>query len=331
MSGRIDRTGMVVRRMHAAEAEAVRLFLAANAAASRPPHRPGWFEWQYVDNPSGCDVRVCCAGERLVGASGFIPCSVVVDGVRRRCAFSTNTIVSSEFRRRGFGRKIHEARAADYDVALSSGQSEANARVYRSIGAVVVEEYRQCLAQTSLPVSRLRPRVAREILSWLRWRASGRTAPGLDVRLEDVPPEVPDSCYTERFGDGAVGPIWTPEHVAWRYARHPYFDYRFATVFRARQKLGFAVLRPKARGHTLVDLYASHANQAGVLCAVACAAGPIGGQFTGTMLDRVFRAAGWMTWRASHRLVGKSNDTALHRSLTERSWCFFGGDSDADR
>ena len=331
MSDGGDLDGMVVRRMHAGEIEAVRSFLAGHAPAGRPPHRPGWFEWQYVDNPDGCDVRVCYAGPRLVGASGFIPCTVIVDGVRRRAAFSTATMVAPAFRRRGLGRAIHEARSAAYDVALSSGQSEANAQVYRSIGAVAAGAYRQCLAQTRAPRVRPRPRVAREVLSWLRWRMSARSFAGLDVRIEDDPPDVPDHCYARRFDERAIGPVWTPEHVVWRYARHPYLDYRFATVLRGRERLGFAVLRPNARGHALVDLYAPRAVQPAVLRAVARAAGPVSGQFTGASLDRVFRAAGWTTWRASHRLVGKSNDPELHRALTERSWCFFGGDSDADR
>ena len=331
MSAAGDLDGMVVRRMRAGEADTVRQFLAEHSLAGRPPHRPGWFEWQYVDNPDGCDVRVCYAGARLVGASGFIPCTLRVDGVPRRGAFSTSTMVAPAFRRRGLGRAIHEARTADYDVALSSGQSEANAQVYRSIGAVAAGAYRRCLAQTRRPRVRPRTRVAREVLSWLRWRTSARSSAGLAVRIEDDAPDVPDHCYTRRFDDRAIGPVWTPEHVVWRYARHPYFDYRFAAVLRAREKLGFAVLRPNAGGHTLVDLYAPCAAQPAVLRAVAQAAGPVSGQFTGTMLDRVFRAAGWTTWPASHRLVGKSNDPGLHRALTERSWCFFGGDSDADR
>ena len=323
--------GLAVRRMRAGEVDAVRRFLAAHAPAGRPPHRPGWFEWQYVDNPDGCDVRVCCTGARLVAASGFIPFALTLGGVRRSGAFATNTLVAPAFRRRGLGRAIHEARAADYDVALSSGQSGANARVYGNVGAVVVGGYRQCLAQTTPPLHRPRPRVAREVASWLRWRMAAQPPSGLRVRIEDAVPDVPNSCYAARFGDGSVGPIWTPEHVAWRYARHPYFEHRFATVFRAREKIGFAVLRPKAGGHTLVDLYAPHADQADVLRAVAHAAGPVGGLFTGEVLDRVFRAAGWTTWRASHRLLGRSNDPVLQRSLSERSWCFFGGDSDTDR
>ena len=332
MSGGAGARQAVLRRMRPDETGVLRSFLAEHVPADRPQLRPGCLEWQYRDNPDGCDVRFCHVGDRLAGVSGFIPCAVEVDGIRRRGAFSTNTLVDPAFRRRGIGRTIHEARLADYDWALSSGQSPENARLYRRLGFLVVGRYRRCLAQTHLPRPGLRRRFAREAASWLRWRAAaGGCHAGLDVRVDDAVPDVPAACYTGRFAAGALGPVRTPGHVAWRYLGHPYFQYRFAVVARASAALGFAVLRPDAGRFLLVDLYAPYAEQAGVLHAVAAALGPVGGQFTGAALDRVFRAAGWMTWPGSNRLLGKSDDAALHRLLERRSWCFFGGDSDADR
>jgi len=315
------------------ETDVLRSFLAAHVPPDRPQLRSGCLEWQYRDNPDGCDVRFCHVGERLAGVSGFIPCSMVVDGATRRGAFSTNTFVAPSFRGRGIGRAIHESRLADYDWALSSGQSPANARLYRQLGFLVVGRYRQCLAQTRLLRAGLRLRIPREIVSWLRWRAAGRDGrdAGLDVRVDKALPDVPAACYTDRFASGALGPTWTPDHVAWRYASHPYFDYRFVVVACAAAPLGFAVVRPQADRFLLVDLYARLADQVGVLRAVAHAVGPIGGHFTGAALDGVFRAAGWTTWPAANRLMARSNDPVLHRLLDQRSWCFFGGDSDADR
>jgi len=59
--------------------------------------------------------------------------------------------------------------------------------------------------------------------------------------------------------------------------------------------------------------------------------GPIACPFTNGALDRLFRQAGWLTFRAGGQLMGKSNDPTLHRLLRERDWCFFAGDSDTDR
>lgn len=331
MRSQVGATGVVLRRMTPSETNVLRSFLATHYRSGRPQLRPGCLEWQYRDNPDGCDVRFCHVGGRLAGVSGFIPCAIVADGVRRHGAFSTNTLVDPSFRGRGIGRAMHESRLKDYDWALSSGQSPANARLYRRMGFLSVGQYRQCLAQTSLPPLGLRLRFAREMVSWLRWRARPGHDAGLSVRIDETVPDVPAACYADRFANGAIGPTWTPDHVAWRYAGHPYFEYRFAVVVRASSPLGFAVARRHEDRWLLVDLYARHTDQVDVLRAVARAIGPFAGQFTGAALDRVFRAAGWMTWPASNRLMGRSNDPALQRLLEQRSWCFFGGDSDADR
>ncbi len=331
MSSRTGAAKLVMRLMRPNESSVLRCFLAAHYLPERPQLRPGCLEWQYRDNPSGCDVRFIHIDGRLVGASGFLPCDIVVDGVRRRGAFSTNTFVDPLFRGRGIGRAIHESRLADYAWALSSGQSPANAQLYRRLGFLIVGRYRQCLAQTRLPRPSWRPRFARETASWLQWCTSAGPDAGLDVRIDETLPDVPAECYTDRFADVAVGPTWTPEHVVWRYVRHPYFEYQFAVVVRASSPLGFAVVRRHGGRFLLVDLYSPQAEQVNVLSAVARALGPIAGQFTGAALDRVFRAAGWTTWPGSSRLMAKSRDPFLHLLLEQRSWCFFGGDSDADR
>ena len=321
-----------LRRMRDDEGEIVRAFMPSCQPAERPQPRPGWLEWQYVDNPDGSDVRLCHEGGRLVAMSGFIPCAVVVDGIGRRAAFSTNTLVAPASRGRGVGRLIHEARLADYDWALSSGQSPANERLYRRLGFVVAGEYRQFLAQTRFPRPRPRLRFVRELVSWLRWCARSRGASDLTVQTGTAAPDVPDTCYRDRFADDAVGPTWNRAHVVWRYERHPYFTHQFATVGRSGTPIGFAVLR-RARGvMVMVDLYARHADQVDVLEALAVhIEEAVTGQFVGRALERVFRRAGWTTFRGANRLLGKSSDHVRHELLLGRSWCFFGGDSDSDR
>ena len=82
----------------------------------------------------------------------------------------------------------------------------------------------------------------------------------------------------------------------------------------------------------MVDLYARHADQVDVLEALAVhIEEAVTGQFVGWALERVFRRAGWTTFRGANRLLGKSSDHVRHELLLERSWCFFGGDSDSDR
>ena len=302
----------------------------------RGPGEAGWFAWQYAANPDGFDVRVCRHGVSLAGVSGFIPCRLEVDGVVRTGAFSTNTLVAPAHRRQGLGRALHEARLRDYDWALSSGQSAANRRLYERIGFVVCGDYRRVFVQTTRPTLRLRSQMLREWCSWLFWlfgtRRSARDGAASRVEVESqAPPEDP-ALYGSRFESAVVGPRWNRDHVVWRYEQHPYFGYRFASVFRGDRRAGFAVIRQTDTAVVLVDLYAGRDDLPIVLRGLTGHfRGLITGPFTGAALDKCFRQAGWLTFPAGGQLMGKSSDPTLHRLLSERDWCFFAGDSDSDR
>jgi|TARA_B100001964_G_C14178986_1_gene575262 GNAT superfamily N-acetyltransferase len=321
--------------MERRETESAERFLKAHAH-QRTPRPRGWFAWQYVGNPDGFDVRVCRDGDSIAGISGFIPCRLEIDGVVRTGAFSTNTVVAPPYRRQGLGRALHETRLRDYDCALSSGQSADNRRLYEQLGFVVCGDYRRVFVQTTLPTFRFRAQTLSEWRSWLFWRfwARRRARAGRAVRVEverRAPPDDP-TLYGPRFDGLAVGPRWERSHVVWRYERHPYFTHQFASVFDGENRLGFAVVRKCQAATVLVDLYGKPANLPLVLRGIADRfRGLITGVFVGSPLDRMFRREGWLTFRAGGQLMGKSNDPALHRRLSERAWCFFAGDSDSDR
>lgn len=103
-------------------------------------------------------------------------------------------------------------------------------------------------------------------------------------------------------------------------------------MLRLTQLIGFGVIRRTSTSAVLTDLYGRRENMVDVLHGVATQfRGLITGQFVGSTLDRLFRQAGGLTFKADNRLMGRSNDPALHKLLTDRCWCFFGGDSDSDR
>lgn len=321
-------------RMTRTDLDEVRAFLRDRLLADGPRRQPGWLEWQYDENPDGADVRLCRRGRRLVGMSGFIPCRVAYEAASDSGAFSTNTFVLPEHRSRGVGRRIHEARLGDYDWALSSGQSSANRRLYRQLGFVERGRYRRLFVQTRRPPLAFNGRFLRRLYSWIAWTASGsRRDDRLRVRIDSRAPRVAAACYLDRFGGKALGPVWTHEHVVWRYERHPYFDYAFASVVCSEeQPLGFAVIRYTETAVELVDLYAPRADMVGVLQAVAGELpGLITGLFVGQALHHVFRRAGWTSFASENRLLAKSNDPVRERRVEGLSWCFFGGDSDSDR
>jgi GNAT superfamily N-acetyltransferase len=321
--------------MERREVESAERFLREHAP-ERAPEAQGWFAWQYVDNPDGFDVRVCRDKDSIAGISGFIPCRLDIDGVVRTGAFSTNTQVAPPYRRQGLGQALHETRLRDYDWALSSGQSAANRRLYEQLGFVVSGDYRRVFVQTTRPRFRFRAQTLREWRSWLFWRFGAQRHAHADhaVRVEVEPHAPPDdpTLYGSRFDGSAVGPRWDRRHVVWRYERHPYFTYRFASVFEGEERLGFGVVRETRTATVLVDLYGRLATRPLVLRGIAERfRGLISGVFVGASLDRMFRKEGWLTFRAGGQLMGKSNDPSLHRQLSEREWCFFAGDSDSDR
>ena len=319
-------------RMERQEIEQGERFLREHSD-QRGPRAPGWFAWQYAGNPDGFDVRVCRDGDPIAGLSGFIPCRLEIDGVVRSGAFSTNTLVAPPYRRQGLGRALHEARLRDYDWALSSGQSAANRRLYEQLGFVVCGNYRRVFVQTTRPTFRFRAQLLRQWWSWLFWtRRRAHDGPTIRVEVErHAPPDDP-TLYGARFEGATIGSRWDRDHVVWRYERHPYFAYRFASVFQRDRRVGFAVVRQTDTAVVLVDLYAKYDEAPILLSGVAGHfRGLVAGPFTGGALDRLFRQAGWLTFPASGQLMGKSNDPTLHRLLRERDWCFFAGDSDTDR
>jgi GNAT superfamily N-acetyltransferase len=292
-----------------------------------------WFDWQYVRNPMGCDVRVRTDGDAVAGVSGFVPCRVAIDGTTRTAAFSTNTLVAPAQRRRGWGRALHEARLRDYDWALSSGQSPENRRVYERLGFETCAGYRRVFARTSRPAFRPTPRGLREWYAWAFWKlGQADHEPRLDVRVDSSAPPADDAHYDRRFPSDVIAPRWDREHVVWRFEQHPYFTYQFASVFDRERRLGFGVVRETGTETILVDLYGPWAELPRILNGLGRhLSGLITGSFVGRSLDGLFRQAGWSTFPAGGQLVGKSNDPTLHGMLSERDWCFFGGDSDADR
>jgi len=323
---------MPLRRAGAGDFPAIRAFLEAGTPEWRPQRRDGWLEWQYRDNPAGFDLRVAESADAIAAMSGFLPCRVAVDGTLRTAAFSTNTLVDERQRGKGLGRAIHEARLRDYDYALSSGQSAANHAVYMKLGFVEVGQYRKLLVQAKMPAIALGPRLLRQAASWMRWTARSPRQGSATVRVLTTVPEMETAWFSDRFEADEIGPVWNRGYLVWRYERHPYLPYRFVHVADRDASIGLAVVRESEKGTVVADLYCRVRDLGTLLAGVATAMpSPIIGQFVGARLASRFARYGWTSLPSTNRLLGRSNDPALHRLLTTRDWSFFGGDSDSDR
>lgn len=321
------------RRMAPEDVETVKRFMAAHVPAGSPQVGPGWLEWQYPQHPISCDVRLCFVADQLVGMSGFLPTPLAGGTPGWTGAFSTNTFVDPAHRRRGIGEEIHRQRVRDYDVALSSGQSPANLALYRQLGFTVCGRYRKAFVSTR-PFSGRRPaRWARQLASWLRWTAR-RRRPGADLRVDSsgIPPQLPSSAFEERWPTDAIGSCWNNEYLVWRYGRHPYFQYRFLTVFRGQECLGTAVVRSGGNATVLADLFCRASEMVSLLDAVTLhTPGVIVAQHVGAPLTAVFRRAGWLVSAEKSLLLAASRDPAIVQKAAAGALCFFAGDSDKDR
>ena len=326
---------VTLRPMAAADRAEVDRFLRAQFPPQAHQHRSGWLDWQLA-RPDGVRVLLCTSGADLVGLSVFLPVALNTAGGVRRGAFSTSTMIAPTFRRRGIGRRIHEARLGAYDFALSGDQSAASRSLYRKMGFRALSRFRAILVNRRLPRPYPRKRFLRELLAWtasLPLRAMPER--GLRVAIEARPPErVAPELFEERMPAGTVTPMHTDAYLAWRYGAHPYFDYRFAHVARADgRRLGFGVFRLDGATCHLVDVYCRHPDLADVL---RC----LGRRLPGTRIEGFFapapalaagfRQAGWYTYRRGRCYFAATLDDHLRAEL-DRPWCAFGGDSDTDR
>ncbi len=310
-------------------------FLRETFPGSAHQNRPGWFEWQYLRHPEGFHVQVCLCNGRIAALSGFLPCSVELGGRRVRAAFSTSTMVHPAFRRRGLGERLHRARLEAYDVALSSGQSEANRRLYAKMGWPVLGGYFEAKARKGPPRARRLRAFAKEAIAWLAWRLRPSGARG---RFALVPDETGACAWADRWGgrrfpEGVAGPAHGAAYLRWRYGEHPYFRYEICVVRRGADEIGAAVLRRDTRGAVLVDAYGAPGELPAVLAGAASASGApvLRAEAAGRFLARAFRRAGWAVFPGGSLLVGATRKPDLQEALRAADWNFFAGDSDKDR
>ena len=310
-------------------------FLRETFPAGAHQNRPGWFEWQYLKHPERFHVQICCHQGRIVALSGFLPCVVNLASRSVRAAFSTSTMVHPAFRRQGLGALLHRARLEAYDVALSSGQSEANRNLYAKMGWSVLGGYFEARARKGPPRARRLRAFAKETIAWLAW---GLRPPEARGRYALVPDKARAHAWADRWGSqrfpaGAAGPMHDAAYVQWRYGDHPYFRYEMCVVHRDCDEIGAVVFRRDAHGIVFVDAYSAPGALPAVLAGMASAsdASVLRATATGRFLARAFRRAGWAVFTGVSLLIGATGKPDLQKALRDADWNFFAGDSDKDR
>ena len=118
-------------------------FLRINFGHNSVQCRKDRFEWLFERNPWKTIIYLSFSKNELIGQICFLPVKLRFKNKQLSAAFSIDTMISPEYRRKGIGRMLHQIRKEKYQVALSSGQSEANTRLYNKMGWLTLGTYFQ--------------------------------------------------------------------------------------------------------------------------------------------------------------------------------------------
>ena len=320
-------------RMTTADAPAVKTFLAQHFQSNEPPNRSGWLEWNLA-NPRGCWIQLCKDKKTIIGFSIFMPLQLQADTVISSGAFSISTMVDPAYQRQGIGSQFHRIRDANFDFALSSGQSPANYQLYLKLQFSHLSKWYDLLLVTRFPRPFLKKRYLRELWAWGLWVATNSFGTG-NYRLEvtDQLPQQIGEFIAHRLDSHSIGPVVDIAYIQWRYQQHPYFQYQYFSVWQSSNCLGVAVMRQEKQTWILVDVFCSYEKLELFLRGLAsCLRGQrVAGIFCGSTINHQFRAAKWHTFPHGTSLLGVTQQANLAPLLTARSWSFFAGESDRDR
>ncbi|HVH68778.1 MAG TPA: GNAT family N-acetyltransferase [Gemmatimonadales bacterium] len=310
------------------------MFLWRQFGADSVQCLPNRFEWQFERYPGGSKIYLCFDRDRLIGQCCFLPVTLQLGSESVSAAFSIDTMVDPEYRRRGIGERFHQIRLDNFQVALSSGQSEANAQLYQKMGWRVLGRYFEYRLMRWIPKPQ-RPRAfLRDLVDYARFQVRSRR--GTKNLRTVVSPDCPDELHN-RLDRGEVGEAFIKVergYLTWRYREHPYFKYMSIQVFRGSEWLGACVARLTSTGCCrVVDCYCPRDNFPAVLEGIARSvdAPCIEGALAGSPLREHFVAFGFRILSTQQQIMGSSKDQSIREELSRHDWLMFGGDSDNDR
>jgi GNAT superfamily N-acetyltransferase len=297
--------------------------------------REGRFEWQFEKYPLNAKIYLCFDKQELVGQTCFLPVSLRLGNERLAAAFSLDTMVAPEYRRRGLGDEFFRTRLERYQVGLSPGQSEAAARLYEKMGGwLTLGEYFEFKVVKKLPKFQTLKSFVKDSLNYLNYKARMRRynkKPRIKIS-RDFPQKMLNELDRGTPHEAFVAV--DEDYLDWRYKNHPYFEYRYAHVFDGQKSLGVCVVRESGpENYRVVDFYCPRTNFPALLEGLAYAFNgySIEGGIVANSLRRYFFETGYAIVRTSQRLIGSSKHDKIFEKLSKYDWLIFGGDADNDR
>ncbi len=292
------------------------------------------FEWQCEKYPGAAKVYLCFDEHEMVGQVVFLPVRLLLGSAFRSAAFSIDTMVSEKYRRKGIGEGFHRLRLENYDVALSSGASDANRRLYEKMGWMKLGKYFEFRLVRKPPKISFRKCFAKDCVTYFRYlRKAKNLRRGGNIEVtKTIPHEAEHDLNRGQEGEAFLET--DRGYLEWRYDEHPYFDYKYVQAWKRGKSLGFCLLREFLPDrYKLVDLYCRRENVRSFLGELAHGldAYSIEGEMVGVPLVEEFLDVGFRVTWTDQFVTGSAKDTALVKLMRQSNWIVFMGDSDGDR
>jgi len=308
-------------------------FLFENFEPEEPQLKQGWLDWQ-LKQPMGFNIQLIDSPDKKIAALSFF-LQYTIKTIKGMCtsAFSISTMVSKEHRRKGLGGMIHNKRLEEFDFAMSSGQSNANAKLYSKIGFESVGQYKFALIQKAFPRFTFSKAYAHNILSWIKFKFS-RCKSNYEIRvISKLPDSLPSNIFEKRLSENSNSIVHDLEYIQWRYVQHPYINYQIYEVSSEGSVDGLIICRNEKEQCNICDIFTDNNKFSDILRTFYSYTNKkkIFSLFVGDEIGELFnRSSAYTHTSGSHYVIQSSNDK-LKPIIQEGSWCLFWGDSDKNR
>ena len=282
--------------------------------------------------------------ETVVGSVGLVPACVTLGGSRIRGCWQQDSLVSSNMRGKGVGRKLIEEGNRSHSLTLAKGSNEGMYRLRKSLGYVDVgkSDYLLRVCRPRLTDHSLKRRIfERSLACWKRMVPLPRIDSSLTVEKVDYFDESFDWLAEQLSKELVLRIHKNQSYLNWRYFQYPSKEY---IVLRAGEEQARGALVLNITGDStdegwIVDLICLERDRAcayallnyGVKILEEKKVSRVWVFSTLVSARRWLIRFGFLPTRITPRFTYKLNsEKALSDSVSKAPWDFWHGDGDIE-
>ena len=324
------------RQMKSEDKEKVLCFLSKHFGNDSIQADTARFNWQILHYPWGSKPYLCEHNNKIAGFVCFLPTPIYIgEGQHLNAGFGIDLYVDPKYRKHGIASKFHEIRLKEFDVSISVGASQMNAKLIEKLGWVKLADYFSFKLVSQFPKYRGNRRFLKDLTYYLYFVLcnAGTTKNDYVLNISKRPPEMSEELLRRGTSRDAFVEV-NRNSFEWRYVNHPYYVYTYVSLYKSNKLRALFVFRFESRDIcALVDFYVFNDRPINVLKALARSRifKQITGQLSGVKAKRLFRIAGFGTLNNGSCIRANSNNSEILKLLTARNFMLFMGDSDIDR